>query len=159
MKISIFSGISTAIALLSAGLVQAQLINVDFNGNSVGIGYGGGGVATGPTMAGAAVLGAAADQWNGISDSAYTFSAYPQGISGSGIALNYADGSASGVAMSLTADGSYNANEPIWGNTSAFTTSGSPYSPLMQDLVYANVPQSITLSGLAANAGLHVGSL
>ncbi|MGA3145768.1 MAG: lamin tail domain-containing protein, partial [Verrucomicrobiota bacterium] len=53
--------------------------------------------------------------------------------------------------MSLTGDGTYNANEPGWGNTSAFTTAGSPYSNLMQDMIYANVPQSITLSGLAAN--------
>jgi hypothetical protein len=147
----------TLLVLLSvagaAGLasVQAQLINVDFNGNAVGQAYGGGGVATGPTQSGAAILGSAGDTWNGFADSAFTFASYPGGMSGSGLALNYANGSASGVTMRLTADGSYDANEPNWGNSSAFTTASSPYSNLMQDLIYANVPQSITLSGLAAN--------
>jgi hypothetical protein len=132
--------------------VQAQLIDVDFNGNAVGTAYGGGGVPSpGPAMTGAALIGSAGDQWNGIADSQLTFATYPSGVTASGLALIYADGSASGVTMSLTGDGTYNANEPNWGNTSAFTTAGSPYSNLMQDMIYANNPDTITLSGLAAN--------
>ena len=51
----------------------------------------------------------------------------------------YSTGINSPVTMTIAADGgSYNANEPNWGNTSAFTTAGSPYSNLMQDLIYAN---------------------
>jgi hypothetical protein len=153
MKASIFSGSLTAIALLSAGLLQAQLINVDFNGNSVGVDYGGGGVATGPTMTGAAVLGAAGDQWNGIADSAYAFSAYPNGINSTALPLMNSAGINTSVTMTILTDGgSYDANEPNWGNTSAFTTAGSPYSNLMQDLIYANHSGTITLSGLAASA-------
>lgn len=142
---------SVGIALLNAESIQAQLINVDFNGNSVGQAYGGGGVAVGPVQTDAALIGSAGDTWNGIPDSLLTFSAYPGGASATGLPLNYANGSASGVTMSLTADGSYDANEPVWGNTSAFTTALSPYSNLMQDLIYANNPRSITLSGLAAS--------
>jgi hypothetical protein len=153
MKTSIFSGSLTAIALLSASLLQAQLINVDFNGNSVGVDYGGGGVATGPTMTGAAVLGAAGDQWNGIADSAYAFSAYPNGINSTALPLMNSAGINTSVTMTIATDGgSYDANEPNWGNTSAFTTAGSPYSNLMQDLIYANKSGTITLSGLAASA-------
>jgi hypothetical protein len=151
-KLLRFLGIfSIGVILFSTESIQAQLINIDFNGNSVGQAYGGGGAAVGPVQSGAALIGSAGDSWNGIADSLLTFSAYPGGASASGLALTYANGSASGVTMSLTADGSYNANEPNWGNTSAFTTAASPYSNLMQDLIYANSPQSITLSGLAAN--------
>jgi len=142
----------SAIGVIGLASLQAQLIDVNFVGNSVGTAYGGGGVASpGPAMTGAAVIGSAGDQWNNIGDSSFTFSSYPGGVSASGLALIYANGSASPVTMSLTGDGTYNANEPGWGNTSAFTTAGSPYSNLMQDMIYANVPQSITLSGLAAN--------
>jgi len=147
---------SAGIICLSAGLLHAQttagLINVDFNGNSVGTAYAGGGTASpGPNQSGAAFIGSAGDTWNGIADSQLTFATYPSGITASGIALNYADGTSSGVTMSLTGDGTYNANEPNWGNTSAFTTTASPYSNLMQDLIYGNTAKSITLSGLAAN--------
>ena len=148
--------LSAGIVYLSASLLHAQttagLIDVDFNGNSVGQAYGGGGTASpGPNQSGAALIGSAGDTWNGIADSQLTFATYPGGITASGIALNYANGTSSGVTMSLTGDGTYNANEPSWGNTSAFTVAGSPYSNLMQDCIYANVPRSITLSGLAAN--------
>ena len=140
---------------LSVSTTQAQttagLINVDFNGNGVGTAYSGGGVASGPSQTGAALIGSAGDSWNGFDDSAFTFSSFPDNPSASGLALKYADGSASGVTMSLTAGGSYNANEPNWGNTSAFTTAGSPYSSLMQDLLYTTAVSTITLSGLAAN--------
>jgi hypothetical protein len=156
MKPFRFLGVfSAGIIIFGGGLLQAQttagLINVDFNGNSIGNAYGGGGAAVGPIQSGAALIGSAGDTWNGITDSLLTFSAYPGGVSASGLALNYADGSISGVTMSLTGDGTYDANEPNWGNTSAFTTAASPYSNLMQDLIYANNPDNITLSGLAAN--------
>jgi hypothetical protein len=63
------------------------LINVDFNNNSYGALNGRPGPNPGPTMSGAAVLGTAGDQWNGISVN-----------SGSGISLIYANGSASAVS-------------------------------------------------------------
>jgi PEP-CTERM motif len=158
-KSQLFGAFSAGILLLSAGLLHAQttagLIDVDFNGNSVGDAYAGGGVSTGPTQSGAALIGSAGDVWNGITDAQLGWTDGPNTINGplsaSGLALNYADGSASGVSMSLTVDGSYDANEPSWSNTSAFTTAGSPYSNLMQDLIFANSARSITLSGLAAN--------
>jgi hypothetical protein len=157
MKLSQLLGVlSAGIVLFNSESLQAQLINVDFNGNSVGQAYGGGGAAVGPTQSGAALIGSAGDTWNGISDSMLTFSSYPSGASASGLALNYANGGASGVTMSLTGDGTYDANEPNWGNTSAFTTAASPYSNLMEDLIYANSPQSITLSGLAANTAYNL---
>jgi hypothetical protein len=142
-----------AILTFAVSTVQAQLIDVNFVGNAVGTAYGGGGPPSpGPSMTGGAVLGGAGDQWNNIGDSAYNIASYPNGISGGPIALINANGSASGVSMSLTASSSYNANEPNWGNHSPFTTAASPYSNLMQDMVYANTPQSITLSGLANSA-------
>jgi len=154
-KSQLLGAFSAGILLLSTGLLHAQttpgLINVDFNGNSIGTAYAGGGVATGPTQTGAALIGSAGDSWNGIADSQLTFSSYPGGVSASGLALSYANGSASGVSMSLTGDGTYDANEPNWGNTSAFTTAGSPYSNLMQDLIYANNVDNVTLTGLGAN--------
>jgi len=151
----ILAVLSAGIICLGGSLLHAQttagLIDVDFNGNSVGTAYNGGGPASGPTQSGAALIGSAGDTWNGFADSAFTFATYPSGLSGSGLALNYANGSASGVSMSLTADGSYDATEPNWGNSSAFVTAGSPYANLMQDLIYGNTAHSITLSGLAAN--------
>ena len=63
---------SKSLTVFLAGIVcfcftvlQAQLINVDFNQNN-GVGWGGGGPNPGPTMSGAAVFGSAGDQWNGI---------------------------------------------------------------------------------------------
>lgn len=155
-KPQLFGAFSAGILLLSAGLLHAQLLDVDFNGNSVGVDYGGGGVATGPTMSGAAVIGSAGDQWNGIADSAYTFSSYPNGITSTALPLIYSTGASSPVTMTISTDangGSYVANEPNWGNTSAFTTAGSPYSDLMQDLIASKAVGGgiVTLSGLAAN--------
>src|ERR1017187_2327941 len=68
-------------------LLEAQLINVDFNQNN-GVNWGGGGPNPGPTMSGAAVLGTAGDQWNGISVN-----------TGTNVSLKHADGSASPVKM------------------------------------------------------------
>jgi hypothetical protein len=121
---------------LSAGMVQAQLIDVDFNTNSLAVS--GGGPSLGPTMSGAAVLGAAGDQWNGINVS-----------SGTGIPLIYANGSNSPVAMTFTAGGGYDVNS--YGGSTPFA--GTPYDALMEDYLFnSGTPQTITLSGLAANS-------
>jgi endoglucanase len=137
VKSFLFFGVFPAgIILLSAGLLQAQLIDVDFNNDSAGAGHGG--PNPGPTMSGAAVLGAAGDEWNGIDVS-----------SGSGISLVNADGSSSEVIMTFTSGGGYDANS--YGNSTSFA--GTPYDALMEDYLYNNgVAQTITLSGLAANS-------
>ncbi len=127
----------------------AQLIDVQFNGNSLSTADGGGGPDPGPIQSGPALIGSAGDAWNSFNDSFFTFSAFPNGISANGLALNYANGSASGVTMSLTADGTYDAES--FGNNSAFVVANSPYQNLMQAELYANNPQTITLGGLAAN--------
>ena len=89
-------------------------------------------------MSGMAVLGAAGDQWNGINVS-----------SGSGISLINADGSASGVTMTFTSGGGYDANS--YGGTTPFA--GTSCDALMEDYLYNNgVSQTISLSGLATNA-------
>ncbi|HEY3932087.1 MAG TPA: PEP-CTERM sorting domain-containing protein [Verrucomicrobiae bacterium] len=151
----ILAVLSAGIVCLSTGMLHAQLLDVDFNGNSVGTAYAGGGVASpGPNQSGAGLIGSAGDVWNGIADSQLTFSSYPAGITATALSLVYATGASSPVTMTIATDGgSYNANEPAWSNTSAFTTAASPYSNLMQDLIYANGvgAGSITLSGLAAN--------
>jgi endoglucanase len=113
------------------------LINVDFNQNN-GVGWGGGGPNPGPTMSGAAVLGTAGDQWNGINVN-----------SGSGISLSNADGSASPVKLTFTSAGGYDANS--FGGSTPFA--GTPHNNLMQDYLYTGgAPQTITLSGLAPNS-------
>ncbi len=125
-----------ALIAFGSGLLQAQLINVDFNENdSAGSG---GGPNPGPTMSGAAVLGTAGEQWNGINVN-----------SGSGIPLIYANGSASGVTMTFTSGGGYDANS--YGGSTPFA--GTSYDALMEDYLYnGGTPQTITLSGLAANS-------
>ena len=125
----------------SVRVLQAQLINVDFNQNN-GVGWGGGGPNPGPTMSGAAVLGTAGNQWNGINVS-----------SGTNISLKHADGSASAVTMTFTSGGGYDANS--FGGATPFAS--TPYNALMQDYLYnGGTPQTITLSGLAANAAYHL---
>ena len=127
---------SAVIIFLSAGMVRAQLINVDFNNNSYGAGHGG--PNPGPTMSGAAVLGAAGDQWNGINVN-----------SGTGIPLIYANGSNSPVTMTFTSGGGYDVNS--YGGSTPFA--GTPYDALMEDYLYnGGSPQTITLSGFAANS-------
>ena len=126
--------------LLSGGTLQAQLIDVNFTENSSA--GPGGGPNPGPTMSGAAVLGAAGDQWNGIASS-----------SGSGIPLLYADGSLSPVTMSFTSAGGYNVND--YGGSTPFA--GTPYNALMQNYLYnGGTPQTISLSGLAPNSTYHL---
>jgi endoglucanase len=122
------------------GTLQAQLIGVNFTENSSA--GSGGGPNPGPTMSGAAVLGAVGDHWNGINSS-----------TGSGIPLIYADGGNSAVMMTFTSGGGYNVNN--YGGSTPFA--GTPYNALMQNYLYNNgVPQTITLSGLAANSTYHL---
>jgi endoglucanase len=123
------------IFFLDSGILQAQLIDVNFTQNSSA---GEGGPSPGPTMSGAAVLGAAGDQWNGIN-----------GAGGSGIPLIYVNGSNSPVTMTFTAGGGYNVYD--YSGSTPFT--GTPYNALMETYLYNDgVPQTITLSGLQANS-------
>jgi endoglucanase len=123
--------------LSGGGFLHAQLINVDFNQNN-GVSWGGGGPNPGPTMSGAAVLGAASDDWNGMEVN-----------SGSGMALIEANGSLSPVTMTFTSDGGYNVNS--FDGSTPFA--GTPYDDLMQDYLYTSgTTQTITLSGLATNS-------
>jgi hypothetical protein len=135
MKLPRLLGVlSAGIIFLSAGLLQAQLIDVDFNSTSIE------GRGSSPTMSGAAVLGAAGDQWNGIN-----------ATSGSGISLNNADGSASAVTMTFTSGGSHELAN-LSTNYSPFAS--TPYNTLMQDYIYETnifADDTITLSGLASN--------
>ncbi|HEY1789547.1 MAG TPA: cellulase family glycosylhydrolase [Verrucomicrobiae bacterium] len=125
----------TAILLSNSGRVQAQLIDVNFTQNSSASQ---GGPNPGPTMSGAAVFGAAGDQWNGIG-----------GSSGSGIPLIYANGGSSPVLMTFTSGGGYNVYD--YSGSTPFT--GTSYNALMETYLYNNgVPQTITLSGLAPNS-------
>jgi aryl-phospho-beta-D-glucosidase BglC (GH1 family) len=121
----------------SVGFLRAQLIDVDFNQNN-GVSWGGGGPNPGPTMSGAAVLGAAGDQWNGIDVS-----------SGSGIPLIDVNGNISSVTMTFTSGGGYDVNS--FGGSTPFA--GTPYDALMEDYLYSGTTsQTIILSGLATNA-------
>ncbi|HTY85930.1 MAG TPA: cellulase family glycosylhydrolase [Candidatus Acidoferrum sp.] len=126
---------------LWGGRLPAQLINVDFNQNN-GVSWGGGGPDPGPTMSGPAVLGKAGDQWNGINVN-----------SGANLPLKYADGSASPVKMTFTSGGGYDANS--FGGSTPFAS--TPCDALMEDYLYSGGnPQSITLTGLAANAAYNL---
>jgi hypothetical protein len=151
----LFSVLSAGIISLGVVSLHAQttpgLIDVDFNGNSVGAAFGGNppGPAVGPTQSGAALIGSAGDIWNGFADSAFTFTGAAGPLSATGLALNFANGSSSGATMSLTASSTYDTQ--AFGNQSPFVVAGSPYQNLLQDLLVGNTPQTITLSGLAAN--------
>ena len=136
-KLSRIIGVVFAVFIcLSGGVLQAQLIDVDFNENSSA--GAGGGPNPGPTMSGAGLLGTAGDQWNGINVS-----------SGTGIPLNNADGSVSAVTMTFTSGGGYDVND--YGGSTPFAS--TPYDALMEDYLYnGGTPQTITLSGLAANS-------
>src|ERR1700728_3736001 len=127
-----FLPLAAALSLQLAGTVQAQLLDVDFNTNSSPPSTGG--PAVGPTMSGAAVLGAAGDKWNGIDVT-----------NGTGIPLFYANGSNSPVTMTFTSGGGYDVNS-YYGST---PFAGTPYDALMEDYLYnSGVPQTVTLSGL-----------
>lgn len=124
-----------AIFISNPVLLQAQLIDVNFTQNSSA---GTGGPNPGPTMSGAAAVGSASDQWNGIN-----------GSSGTGISLKYATGSTSPVTMTFTAGGGYNVYN--YAGTTPFT--GTKYCSLMENYLYnSGTPRTITLSGLTPNS-------
>ena len=132
----LFLLLAAAFSLQLAGTVQAQLIDVDFNTNSAP--HSAGGPIIGPTMSGAAVLGTAGDQWNGVDVS-----------SGTGIPLIYANGSNSPVTMTFTSGGGYDANS--YGGSTPFAS--TPLDALMEDYLYSGgVTQTVTLSGLTPNS-------
>jgi glucuronoarabinoxylan endo-1,4-beta-xylanase len=123
-----------------SGIAQVQLIDVNFNTNSLF--STGGGVIHGPAMSGAAVLGQAGDQWNDI-----------QVSSGTGIPLIYANGSNSPMTMTFTSAGGYN----VYGFSGTTPFKGTPYEALMENYLYNGrlgtfAPQTITLSGLPTNS-------
>ena len=136
--------------------VQAQLIDVQFNDDSINLIYDGGAGSPSPlpVMSGTAVIGSSAgDIWNQITAANLTYANPPLlATTISPVALNYVNGAASGVSLTLSApNGTYNANSAWWGNYSPFTTAGSPYSPLMQSCLVANSAAGngyVTLSGL-----------
>lgn len=138
-----------AVLVLSASITQAQLIDVQITGNSVGNAYAGGGVPTQP-QTGGAVLGSAGDTWNTIPDSALTFSAYPNGASASGLALNYANGTASPVTLSLTGDDTWD-NNGTFGSVepAASTTYGNLFSSL---IAAVGDVQNFDFAGLAPDS-------
>ena len=148
--------LSAGIICFSASLLHAQttagLIDVQFTGNQSAQHTAVAVPDPGPTQSGAALIGSAGDIWNAFNNSYFTFSAFPnRPASASGLALDYANGSPSGVSMSLTASTTYNAQS--FGNHSPFVTVNSPYQNLMQ--VYCNRASSykpVSLSGLAPNA-------
>lgn len=122
--------------LLSTGMVRAQLLDVHFNNDSAGAGHGG--PAIGPAMSGAAVLGAAGDQWNNIN-----------AFSGTGIPLIYANGSNSPATITFTAGGGYDVN--AFNGSTPFA--GTPYDALMECYLFnGGVSRTITLANLAANS-------
>jgi uncharacterized delta-60 repeat protein len=134
-KTIFFLPLAAALGLQLAATVQAQLIDVDFNTNGAASS---GGPAIGPTMSGAAVLGVAGDQWNGIDVT-----------NGTGIPLFYANGSNSPVTMTFTSGGGYDANS--FGGSTPFA--GTPYDALMEDYLFNNgVIQTVILAGLQPNS-------
>ncbi len=131
----VLKAMAAAIVIALPGLLQAKLIDVNFTENSSA---GEGGPNPGPTMSGAAVLGLAGDQWNGIS-----------GSSGTNIALKYTDGTASPFVMSFTAGGGYNVYD--YSGSTPFT--GTPWNALMETYLYNDgVTQAVSLSGLTPNS-------
>jgi len=151
------------------GRVQAQLLDVNFIDDSVNVAGGVGSVPAPSAMSGAAVNGSPGDTWNGLGGFAY--SAYPSGATAtftSG-ALLYADGSVSGVTLSLSApSGTYDANAVGYNNHSPFSWAslvdeqddiGYPYTPwavLMASCLTAN---STTANGFVTLSGLTPGGV
>jgi hypothetical protein len=146
-----------AAALTSVQAQSTNLIDVQILDDSIDIDYGGGGPNPLPVMTGAAVLGLPADIWNTVAASNLTYSSYPSGATiATPLPLNYADGTPSGISMTLSAPaGTYCANASNWGNYSPFTRAGSPYSALMQTLMVVGAGQSgsVTLTGLTVGQG------
>lgn len=128
-----------AMAISNPDLLRAQLIDVNFTQNSSA---GMGGPNPGPTMSGAAMLGSAGDQWNGIN-----------GSSGNGISLNYANGTASPVKMTFSSGGGYN----VFNYSGSTPFAGTVYRSLMENYLYnSGIPRTITLSGLVPNSAYNL---
>jgi hypothetical protein len=145
--------------------VPAQILNVNFIDDSINVDYGGGNAPAPAAMAGAAVIGAAGDTWNGLGG--FTYATYPTGATFTSGTLLYANGGASGITLSLSApSGTYDANAPVWGNHSPFSWASladetgaigypaTPYAALMASSLIANSTNAngfVTLSGLTSN--------
>ena len=113
---------ASGLALLAPIGARAALVDVQFG-------------STGPTastqFSGAALTGAAGDQWN-----------YFQSGSGTSALTNTA-GQASGLSVTYTASGAYG----VVPSASGFY--GTSYAALMQSFIYTSTTISITLQGLA----------
>ena len=154
--------ILSVMVAVGLGRLQAQLLDVNFIDDSVNAAYGGGNAPAPSAMSGAAVIGSPGDMWNGLGGFAY--SAYPNGATFTSGPLQYTNGAASGVSLSLTAaNGTYDANSVNWGNYSPFswaslaneqTSTGypnTPYAALMASMLVshtAGVTDTVSLSGL-----------
>ena len=147
-----------AVALTSAHAQSTNIIDFQVLDASISIQYGGNPPNPLPTMTGAAEIGLPGDVWNTAPASLLTYSSYPSGMTTTTpIALNYANGTPSGVSVALSApSGTYNANS--FGNYSPFTRAGSPYSALMQTLMVIGKGQSgsVTLTGLKPGQGYNL---
>ena len=163
MKKILLMGLCTmaVAALTSASAQSTNLINVQILDDTLNVAYGGGAPNPLPVMTGAAEIGLPADTWNAVTNSELNYSAYPAGMSTlSPIPLSYANGAASGVNMTISSPGggTYCANALNWGNVSPFTPAGSPYSDLMECLMYVGGGNSatITLTGLKPGQGYNL---
>jgi len=157
--------ILSIIGVVSWTSVQAQLINVNFIDGAINVAYAGGDstpTPPGTTMSGAAVLGSAGDVWNGLGN--FNYGAYPNNATYTSGPLNYANGTASGVTLSLSApQGTYGANSVVWNNFSPFswatlgdeqTLTGGPYTPYSALFAHCLVANSATAEGSVTLAGL-----
>ncbi len=144
--------------------VQAQLLDVNFIDDSLNVDYGGGNVPAPATtqMSGAAVIGSPGDIWNSLGG--FNYSPWPTGPSLTTGYLEYTDGSAAGVTLSLSApSATYDANAVNWGNHSPFSWTSyanegagigypaTPYAALMATCLVADSAAAngfVTLSGL-----------
>ncbi|MGH8023290.1 MAG: glycoside hydrolase family 5 protein [Limisphaerales bacterium] len=128
-----------ALAAAPPATLPARLIDVNFTQNSSA---GAGGPSPGPAMSGAAVLGSPGDTWNAVG-----------GVSGVGIPLVCADGTASTVKMAFSSGGGYN----VFDYSGSTPFAGCPGDALMQTYLYnGGVPQTVTLSGLTPNTAYDV---
>jgi hypothetical protein len=156
-------------AIGAAGLasVQAQLLDVNFIDDSVNVAYNGGNAPAPSAMSGAAVVGSAGDVWNGLGG--FTYSAFPSGATYTSGPLHYANGSASGVTLSLSApSGTYDANSVGFNNYSPFSWTSlaneqgsigypaTPWAVLMASCLVAN---STTANGFVTLSGLTPGGV
>jgi hypothetical protein len=124
--VTVLTGAIISLAAATGAHAQ-QLIDVDFNG------------PPSPTQSGAAVIGSAGDQWNGIDAFGADFSGT------STTSLIYANGSASGVTL-VTNNSGYFYSGSLFSST--------PYGNLMDDgtqVQDVGTPLTFTISGLTAN--------